>query len=338
MAKQEVTYDSIIREINSKQFAPVYYLMGDEPYYIDKLSDYFAEHVLAEEERGFNQMVLYGQDTDMGTIVASAKRYPMMAERQLVIVKEAQNLRNMDELVYYLQKPQPTTVLVFCHKYGTLDRRKKVAAEIDKVGRIFESKKLKDAMLPTFVTNYVKAKGTAIDVKAASMMVECIGADLNRMASELDKLLIAKPKNDDPITPELVEQCVGISKDYNLFELRAALAVKDVVKANTIAQYMEDNKKTFPMQMVLPTLFGFYSNLMMAYYAPDKSDNGVAAYLDLRSPWMAKEYQTAMRYYSARKVMYIISDIRRYDALSKGYGANATDKGLLRELIYHILH
>ena len=146
-------------------------------------------------------MVLYGQDTDMGTIVASAKRYPMMAERQVIIVKEAQNLRNMDELVYYLQKPQPTTVLVFCHKYGTLDRRKKVAAEIDKVGRIFESKKLKDAMLPTFVTNYVKAKGTAIDVKAASMMVECIGADLNRMASELDKLLIAKPKNDDPITP-----------------------------------------------------------------------------------------------------------------------------------------
>ena len=319
MAKQEVTYDSIIKEINSRQFAPVYYLMGEEPYYIDRLADYIAENVLTEEERGFNQMVVYGQDTD-------------------IIVKEAQALRNMDELAYYLQKPQPTTVLVFCHKYGTLDRRKKVAVEIEKTGRLFESKKLKDGMLPSFITNYVRAKGAAIDVKAANMMVESIGSDLSRLASELDKLIIAKPKGDEPITPELVEDCVGISKDYNVFELKNALMVKDVVKANTIAKYMEDNKKTFAMPMVLAMLFNFYSNLMMAYYAPDKSDNGIAAYLDLRNPWQAKEYQTAMRYYTAWKVMYIISDIRKYDALSKGYGANATDKGLLRELIYHILH
>ena len=338
MAKQEVTYDSIIKEVNARQFAPVYYLMGEEPYYIDRLSDYIAENVLTEEERGFNQMVVYGQDTDIGNIVAAAKRYPMMAEHQVIIVKEAQTLKGMDELIYYLQKPQPTTVLVFCHKYGTLDRRKKVAVEIEKTGRLFESKKLKEGMLPSFITNYVRAKGTAIDVKAANMMVESIGADLNRLASELDKLVIATPKNDAPITPELVEECVGISKDYNVFELKNALIVKDVVKANTIAKYMEDNKKTFAMPMVLSMLFNFYSNLMMAYYAPDKSDNGIAAYLDLRNPWQAKEYQTAMRYYTAWKVMYIISDIRKYDALSKGYGANATDKGLLRELIYHILH
>ena len=297
-----------------------------------------AENVLTEEERGFNQMVIYGQDTDIGSIVAAAKRYPMMAEHQVIIVKEAQTLRNMDELVYYLQKPQPTTVLVFCHKYGTLDRRKKVAVEIEKTGRLFESKKLKDSMLPSFISNYVRSKGAAIDVKAANMMVESIGADLSRLASELDKLIIAKPQGDTPITPELVEDCVGISKDYNVFELKNALMVKDVAKANTIAKYMEDNKKTFAMPMVLAMLYNFYANLMMAYYAPDKSENGIAAYLDLRSPWQAKEYQTAMRYYNAWKVMYIISDIRKYDALSKGYGANATDKGLLRELIYHILH
>ena len=274
----------------------------------------------------------------MASIVSAAKRYPMMAEHQVIIVKEAQTLRNMDELVYYLQKPQPTTVLVFCHKYGTLDRRKKVAVEIEKTGRLFDSKKLKENALPSFIANYVRAKGTAIDVKAAGMMAESVGADLSRLASELDKLIIANPKNDTPITPELVEECVGISKDYNAFELKNALAVKDVVKANTIAKYMEDNKKQFAMPMVLSMLFNFYSNLMMAYYAPDKSDNGIAAYLDLRNPWQAKEYQTAMRYYTAWKVMYIISDIRKYDALSKGYGANATDKGLLRELIYHILH
>lgn len=338
MAKQEVTYDSIVKEVNARQFAPIYYLMGEEPYYIDRLSDYIAANVLTEEERGFNQMVIYGQDTDMGSIVAAAKRYPMMAEHQVIIVKEAQTLKGMDELVYYLQRPQPTTVLVFCHKHGTLDRRKKVAAEIEKVGRLFESKKVKDSALPLFITNYVRAQGTAIDMKAAGMMVESIGADLNRLASELDKLIIAKPKNDEPITPELVEECVGISKDYNVFELKNALIVKDVLKANTIAKYMEDNKKQFAMPMVLSALFSFYSNLMMAYYAPDKSDNGIAAYLDLKAPWQAKEYQTAMRYYNAWKVMYIISDIRKYDALAKGYGANATDKGLLRELIYHILH
>lgn len=338
MAKQEVTYDSIIKEVNARQFAPIYYLMGEEPYYIDRLSDYIAANVLTEEERGFNQMVIYGQDTDMGSIVAAAKRYPMMAEHQVIIVKEAQTLKGMDELVYYLQRPQPTTVLVFCHKHGTLDRRKKVAAEIEKVGRLFESKKMKDSALPLFITNYVRAQGTAIDMKAAGMMVESIGADLNRLASELDKLIIAKPKNDEPITPELVEECVGISKDYNVFELKNALIVKDVLKANTIAKYMEDNKKQFAMPMILSALFSFYSNLMMAYYAPDKSDNGIAAYLDLKAPWQAKEYQTAMRYYNAWKVMYIISDIRKYDALAKGYGANATDKGLLRELIYHILH
>ena len=338
MAKQEVTYDSIIKEVNARQFAPIYYLMGEEPYYIDRLSDYIAANVLTEEERGFNQMVIYGQDTDMGSIVAAAKRYPMMAEHQVIIVKEAQTLKGMDELVYYLQRPQPTTVLVFCHKHGTLDRRKKVAAEIEKAGRLFESKKVKDSALPLFITNYVRAQGTAIDMKAAGMMVESIGADLNRLASELDKLIIAKPKNDEPITPELVEECVGISKDYNVFELKNALIVKDVLKANTIAKYMEDNKKQFAMPMILSALFSFYSNLMMAYYAPDKSDNGIAAYLDLKAPWQAKEYQTAMRYYNAWKVMYIISDIRKYDALAKGYGANATDKGLLRELIYHILH
>ena len=337
MAKQEVTYDSIIREINSRQFAPVYYLMGEESYYIDRLSDYIAENVLTEEERGFNQMVIYGQDSDIGNIIAMAKRYPMMSEYQVIIVKEAQTLRNIDELTYYLQKPQPTTILVFCHKYGTLDRRKKVATEIEKIGRLFESKKVKDGMLPSFISNYAKSKGSAIDVKAISMMVESIGPDLNRLASELDKLIITKPSGE-PITPELVEESVGISKDYNVFELKNALIVKDVVKANTIAKYMEDNKKTFAMPMVLASLFNFYANLMMAYYAPDKSESGIATYLDLRNAWQAREYQTAMSYYTAWKVMYIISDIRRYDAMSKGYGANATDKGLLRELIYHILH
>ena len=337
MAK-ETTYEEIVRELKNRIYKPVYYLMGEEAYYIDKISEYIAQTVLTDEEKEFNLTVMYGGETDVASIINAAKRYPMMADHQVVIVKEAQNVKNMEELSYYLQKPLLSTVLVICHKHGTLDRRKKLAVEIEKNGVLFESKKLKDTMLPGFISSYVRSKGTAIDVKAANMMVESIGADLSRMASELDKLIIAKPKADEHITPELVAECVGISKDYNVFELKNALMVKDVVKANTIAKYMEDNKKTFAMPMVLAMLFNFYANLMMAYYAPDKSDNGIAAYLDLRNPWQAKEYQTAMRYYTAWKVMYIISDIRKYDALSKGYGANATDKGLLRELIYHILH
>ena len=332
------TYESILSELKSGVFHPVYYLMGEEGYYTDRITDYIANNILTDIEQEFNLTVFYGMDTNIETVISAARRYPMMAEHQVIIVKEAQTLRNMDDLVYYLQKPQPSTVLVFCHKYGTLDRRKKVAVEIEKSGRLFEPKKLKEGALPSFISNYVRAKGAAIDVKAANMMVESIGADLNRLASELDKLIIAKPKNDEPITPELVEDYVGISKDYNAFELKNALAVKDAVKAFTIAKYMEANKKQFAMPMVLSMLFNFYSNLMMAYYAPDKSDNGIAAYLDLRSPWQAKEYQMAMKYYTAWKVMYIISDIRKYDALAKGYGASATDKGLLCELVYHILH
>ena len=339
MAKQELTCEDILRELRAKQYRPVYYLMGEEPYYIDVIADYIEEHVLTETEKEFNQTVVYGADVDVATIINAAKRYPMMAEHQVVIVKEAQTVRGMDELTYYLQKPLMSTILVLCHKHGALDRRKKLAVEIEKTGVLFESKKLKETQLPGFITNYLKRKGFDIDPKATSMMAEFVGTDLSRMAGELEKLMITMPKGQTRVTPEQIEQNIGVSKDYNNFELRAALVEKDVLKANRIIKYFEDNPKNNPIQVTLSLLFGFFSNLMVAYYAPEKSEQGIASYLGLKSPWQAREYLAAMRRYGGVKTMQIIGDIRQADAMSKGVGNSSIGNGdILRELVFKILH
>lgn len=226
MAK-ETTYEAIARDLKNRIYKPVYYLMGEESYYIDKISEYIAQTVLTDEEKEFNLTVVYGSDTDVATIINAAKRYPMMAERQVVIVKEAQQLKNIEELVYYVQKPLQSTILVLCHKNGTIDRRKKLAAEVEKVGVLFESKKLKEAQLPGFITSYLKRKSVDIEPKASEMMAEFVGADLNRMAGELDKLVITLPQGVTRVSPEQIELNIGISKDYNNYELRSALVVKE---------------------------------------------------------------------------------------------------------------
>lgn len=335
------TYEVILREIKERRFRPVYYLMGEEPYYIDQLANRFATEVLNESEQEFNQTIVYAQDTNLGNILSLAKRYPMMAERQVIIVKEAQNLKNeIDGLSFYLQKPQPSTLLVFCHKNGSLDKRKKVTGDIERAGgAVFESKKMKEDLLPYFISNYARKHNVTIDDKATMMMVESIGADLNRLVSELDKLLINMPQGVTNITPDMVEEYTGISKEYNVFELKSALIAKDIAKANKIAKYMEDNPKNFPLQAVLPLLFSYYANLMLSYYAPQRTPQGVAAYLDMKSTWGVNDYLQGMRNYSAVKVMDIISAFRRYDGMSKGVGATANvGRNLLRELVYFILH
>jgi len=284
MAK-ETTYEEIARDLKNRIYKPVYYLMGEESYYIDRISEYIAQTVLNENEKEFNQTILYGADTDIATIINAAKRYPMMSKYQVVIVKEAQGVKNIDELSYYLQKPLESTILVLCHKHGVLDRRKKLAAEIEKVGVLFESKKIKDTQLAGFITSYLKRKSIEIEPKASEMMAEFVGTDLSRMAGELEKLIITLPKGQKRITPEQIEQNIGISKDYNNYELRNALIIKDVFKANQIIKYFEENPKTNPLQMTLSVLFNFFSNLMLAYYAPEKSEQGIAAQLGLKSSW-----------------------------------------------------
>ena len=338
MAK-ETTYEEIARNLKNKIYAPVYFLMGEEDYYIDRIADYILEHVLTETEKEFNQTVLYGSDTDIATVINAAKRYPMMSKYQVLVVKEAQNLKNLEELSYYLKKPMPSTILVICYKHGSLDKRKKLTVELDKAGVLFESKKLKDAQLPGFITSYLKRKQVEIEPKASEMMAEFVGTDLNRMAGELEKLIITLPKGQRRITPEQIERNIGISKDFNNFELRNALIEKDVFKANQIVKYFEENPKNNPLQVTLAVLFNFFSNLMLAYYAPEKNEQGIAAQLSLRSPWQARDYQAAMRRYTGVKVMRIIEAIRQCDVRSKGVSnASISDGELLRELVYLILH
>ena len=339
MAKQEWTCDDILKELRAKQYRPIYYLMGEESYYIDQIADYVTNNILNETEKEFNLTVVYGADVDVATIINAAKRYPMMSEYQVVVVKEAQAIRNIEDLSYYLQKPLNSTILVICHKHGTLDRRKKLAAEVDKVGILFESKKIKDGQLPAFISSYLKRKSVDIEPKATSMIADFVGSDLSRLTGELEKLIITLPTGQTRVTPELIEKNIGISKDYNNFELRSALVEKDILKANRIIKYFEENPKTNPIQMTLSLLFGFYSNLMLAYYAPDKSEQGIAAMLGLKTPWQAKDYLAAMRKYNGVKTMQIIGEIRYADAKSKGVGnSSMSDGDILRELVFNILH
>ena len=340
MAAQELTYASIMKDLKDRHFRPIYYLMGEESYYIDQITDFLLGNVLSEGEKDFNLDVLYGADVDVNTIINTARRYPMMSEYRLVVVKEAQVVKGMENLSIYLQKPLNSTILVICHKHGILDKRKKLASDISKVGVLFESKKLKDYQLPQFINNYImQKKGLTMDPKATEMMADFVGTDLSRMAGELDKLVITQPEGQTLITPEQIEKNIGISKDYNNIELRNAIVQKDIFKANQIIKYFEDNPKSNPIQMTLAYLFSFFSNLMLAYYAPDKTENGVAAFLGLKTPWQAKDYVTGMRKYSGVKTMNIIHEIRYTDAKSKGVGNPSIENGdLLKELIFKILH
>ena len=333
------TYESIMSELKSGVYRPVYYLMGEEGYFTDRITDYIIENALTEVERDFNLTVFYGLETDINTVINTAKRFPMMAERQVVVVKEAQALKDIEQLVFYLQNPQPTTVLVFAHKNGSIDKRKKVATELDRKGVVLETKKYRDDHLPSFISSYIKEKGLTADTKSVLMLSESIGADLARIAGEIDKLSISIPQGTKNITPELVEEHIGISKEYNNFELQNAIINKDIYKANKIVNYFAQNPKKNPIQMTLALLFSFFSNLMMCYYAPEKTERGVAEFLGLKSSWGVGDYIKAMRNYRAMHVMEILHLIRLADAQSKGAeGAPMPDGEIMRELLYKILH
>ncbi len=334
------TFEEIMRDLKAGQFAPVYVLMGEESYYIDRITDYIAQHVLREEERDFNQTVVFGADVTAGQVADMAKRFPMMAEKQVVIVKEAQNIKNWERLEAYFDKPQPTTVLVLAYKNGTIDGRKKILPKAQQAGVVFESKKKRDYELPGFIEGYLRTKQCTIDNKSSQMIADHIGADLSRLTSELDKVVLSLPENDRRITPDVVERQIGVSKDFNGFELRNAIANRDVMKANRIVKYFDNNPKAGSAFMLIPMLFSYFQNLMLAYYAPNRSnENDVAKWLDLRSGWAAKEYMTGMRNYSGMKVMQIIGKIREIDAKSKGLDNPNTGVGeLLKELVGFIFH
>lgn len=324
-------------DIKSKKLKPIYFLMGEEPYYIDKISEFIEANVLTEEERGFNQMVLYGRDVTVDDIVSNAKRYPMMADYQVIIVKEAQDLsRNIEKLAEYAKQPQPSTILVLNYKYKTIDKRKTLYKTLQKSGVIYESKKLYENQVGEWIRRVLSTQEYGISPKAAQMLVEFLGTDLSKINNELDKLKIILPKGTQ-ITPEHIEENIGISKDYNNFELRKAIGERNVVKAHQIINYFSENPKDNPMIVTVSLLFNFFSQLLQFHGLNDKSPRNVASALKI-NPYFVNEYVDASRNYPMKNVSAIIGVLRDFDVKSKGVGANAVSQGdLLKEMLVRIM-
>lgn len=328
----------IVNDIKNGNIKPIYFLMGEEPYYIDKLSDFIEEKVLTEEEKGFNQTVLYGRDVSIEDIISTAKRYPMMAERQVVIVKEAQDLiRTIDKLESYAENPMTTTVLVFCYKYKTLDKRKKVTKLLAKNGVVFESKKLYDNQVGDWIKRVLAGKKYEIEPKANAMLVEFLGTDLSKINNELDKLQIILPVGST-ITPKHIEENIGFSKDFNVFELRKALGERNQLKAYTIADNFAQNPKDNPMVVTTGLVFSFFIQLLKYHGLKDKNPKNVASVLGI-NPFFMKEYDVALKNYPMKKVSQIVGALRDIDVKSKGVGANAlSHSDLLKEMLYKIFN
>ena len=328
---------NIVSDIKNGNIKPIYFLMGDEPYYIDKISDYIEKNILDEAEKGFNQQVLYGRDSTIEDIVSAAKRYPMMAERQVLIVKEAQDLsKNIEKLVSYAENPQPTTVLVLNYKYKKLDKRKKLHKAIAKFGLIYESKKLYENQVSDWIRRVLSGKKYQIEPKASQMLVEFLGTDLSKISNELDKLMIILPK-DTVINDKHIEDNIGISKDFNNFELRKAVGEKNILKANRIINYFSENPKNNPTVMTISLLNNFFTQLLLFHGLQDKSKSSVARTLGV-NPYFVDEYFLAGRNYPMRKVAQVISFLRDADVKSKGVGANQTQEDILKELLFKVLH
>ncbi len=328
----------IVNDIKNGIIKPIYFLMGEEPYYIDKLADFIEQNVLTEEEKGFNQTVLYGRDVSMEDIISTCKRYPMMADRQVVIVKEAQDLtKTIDKLESYADNPMPSTVLVFCYKYKTLDKRKKVTKFIAKKGLVYESKKLYENQVGEWIKRVLQGKSFTIEPKANAMLVEFLGTDLSKINNELEKLAIVLPKNT-MITAKHIEENIGFSKDFNVFELRKAIGDRNQMKAYQIAQYFADNPKDNPMVVTTSLVFGFFVNLLQYHGLKDRNPKNVAAVLKV-NPYFLKDYDVALKNYPMKKVSAIVGKLRDIDVKSKGVGANALpNSDLLKEMLVGIFN
>ena len=328
----------IVNYIKSGNIKPIYFLMGEEPYYIDKLSDYIEENVLKEDEKGFNQTVMYGRDVTIEDIIGTAKRYPMMAERKVVIVKEAQDLsKTIDKLESYAENPMLSTVLVICYKYKTLDKRKKVTKELTKSGIVYESKKLYENQVGEWIKRVLQGKNYGIEPKASAMLVEFLGTDLSKINNELEKLQIILPKGST-ITPKDIEENIGFSKDFNNFELINALGSKNQLKAYQIVNYFAENEKANPLVVTTGTVFGFFVKLLKYHGLKDRNPKNVAAVLAV-NPYFLKDYDIALKQYPMKKVSQIVGTLRDVDLKSKGVGANAMPTGdLLKEMLVKIFN
>ena len=330
-------FNEILTNLSKKVYQPVYFLMGDETYFIDEICDYIANHVLDESEKEFNQTILYGKDTDLATIISESKRFPLIGTHRVVIVKEAQHIRKIEGLEVYLEQPQPSTILVICYKYKTLDKRKKFTKELAKKNVLFESKKLYDNQIPDWIQNHLSKHKYSIHPKAAFLLSEYLGADLGKITNELDKLMLVNKKGQE-ITSDIIERNIGISKDFNNFELNNALGKRDILKSNLIIKHFAANPKDNPLVVTIGVLFGFFQKILLYHTLKDKSKKNVASTLKV-NPFFVRDYELAARNYPKGKLVKIISYLREYDLKSKGVNNNSVSEGeLLKELIYKILH
>ncbi|MBP5307247.1 MAG: DNA polymerase III subunit delta [Paludibacteraceae bacterium] len=346
---KESSYTKILNDLAQKKYRPVYLLMGDEPYYIDLISDYVQNNVLSEDQKGFDLLVLYGDQTSQAEVAAAARRCPMIAPLQVIIVKEAQILfkpkgpsggtdDGTNALQFYAEKPSPTTLLVLCYKYGKLDVRKKLYSAVSKCGVIFESPALRDYQVVPWIQKYADAKKIPITPKATFLLAEHVGTNLSRLVGELEKLSIVLPKENPSITPELIESHIGISKDYNNFELQNAIGMRDVQRTMRIATYFGKNPNANPIFPTISVLFGFFYNLLIFHYSQDKAnDQAMASRLGC-NPHFIPDYRQAARNYSARKCMQNISILREYDGKGKGIGSTADNAELLKEMMFRLMH
>jgi len=348
------TFEDIISNLQKKIYHPIYFLMGEEAYFIDKISDYIADNVLTDAEKGFNQTILYGKDLEPSTIVGHARRFPMMANYQVIIVREAQNIKDLvtketkakkeksDEkqklpFEQYLENPLKSTILVICYKYKSIDKRTNIAKQLDKTAVLYESKKIYDNQLPAWISTYLKTQQYSIAPQAAAMLSEYLGADLSKVVNELDKLIISLPVGGQ-ITPDDIEKNIGISKEFNVFELQKAIGERNLLKANRIINYFGANPSSNPMPVILASLFSYFSKLLNYQFLEDKSQNNAASALGV-NPFFIKDYVAAAKNYNIKKLVEIVAILREYDMKSKGWGnVSATQADLQREMIYRILH
>jgi DNA polymerase III subunit delta len=329
----------ITDELKNRVFRPVYLLTGAEPYYIDQVTAYIQENALTEEERAFNQSIFYGEDTDVETVITAARRFPMMAERQLVVVREAQQMKNIDELSIYAKNPMKSTVLVINYKYSSYDKRKKLFKAVQSCnGAILESPRLYENKVPEWISAWLRKRKCSIEPSAAMLLVDYLGTDLGKISNELEKLVISLPENDRTITSQIIERNIGISKDYNNFELQKALGQRNVLKANRIVNYYAKNPKNNPLTLTITSLFFYFSKIFTLQLIRDKSKKNLASELKI-NPYFLAEYEQAAKRYTPAGTARIISLLREYDVRSKGLGnSSASDGELLKELVYKILH
>lgn len=329
-----MSYQNIIKDIAKGSYKPVYFLHGEEPYFIDLVEKFALRTIVDESAREFDQSIFYGKDTELQHIVNSAKRFPMMGAHQVIAVREAQHIKKFDELIHYCKNPQHKTILIFSYKGKKLDAR--VAKKITNT-EFLDSKRLYDNQIPGWIVNQVASEGLKIDEKSAVLISEYLGNDLSKIANELKKLAIAVPKQTF-ITPEIIEHHIGISKEFNLFELSAAIAHRDIVKCNRIVNHFAANEKNYPIVVTIPSLYRLFSKIMGVYFSPSDQPDIIAKTIGVNK-FFIRDYTAGKRNYSKRQIFNAISLLNEYDLKAKGYGNVSVNEGeLLRELVFKIMH